>query len=257
MKLVSQKIKRASVISAVFFLLPLNAICQGDVADIAQGKLLYQAQCAPCHGMTGEGGYGAPLNRVRLLHAPDNKTMFRVVKGGIAGSNMPGFGLLPDREIEQVVQYVRTLGTVQHTALPGDAKNGKIVFESKGGCTGCHIVDGRGDGFGPELSEVGARRSADYLRAKLVTPGASVSENYWTIRIVTKAGEELRGLWINEDSFTIQMRDLSGRIRSFRKSDLTESNRLENTSLMPSYSKTLSESEIKDVVSYLAERGAN
>ncbi len=238
------------------FLLLVSSLNAATPNGIAQGKSLYQAQCAPCHGMTGEGGYGPTLNRVRLLHAPDHATLFRVVKGGIPGTNMPGFGLLPDAEIEEVAQYVRTLGTVEKTALPGDARNGELVFESKGGCTGCHIVEGRGNGFGPELTEVGARRNVAYLRTKLLDPGTSIAENYWTVQVVKRNGETLNGLWVNEDSFTLQLRDASGRIHSFRKGDLKESKRLDHTSLMPSYSQTLTKSEIEDVVSYLAERGA-
>jgi putative heme-binding domain-containing protein len=225
-------------------------------ADIAQGKAIYGTQCAPCHGMTGEGGYGAPLNRVKLVHAPDNTALFRTIKFGITGTNMPGFGLLPDAEIEEVAQYVRTLGAIETATVPGDGKRGKLLFESKGGCSACHIIEGKGNGFGPELTDVGVRRSVPYLQTKLNTPGASVTENYWTVEIRKPGGETLRALWVNEDSFSLQVRDQAGQIRSFRKEDLASYQRLDKISLMPSFSQVLTKSEIDDVVSYLALRGA-
>jgi hypothetical protein len=61
---------------------------------------------------------------------------------------------------------------------------------------------------------------------------------------------------MNEDSFSIQIRDLSGRFYSFRKADLKELKKLWGVTPMPSYESGLSATELDDLVAYLAaQRG--
>jgi mono/diheme cytochrome c family protein len=47
-----------------------------------------------------------------------------------------------------------------------------------GGCLGCHMLDGQGGTIAPDLSRVGARRSAESLRRKILDPGASITRGY-------------------------------------------------------------------------------
>ena len=61
---------------------------------------------------------------------------------------------------------------------------------------------------------------------------------------------------MNEDSFSIQIRDLSGRFYSFRKADLKELKKLRGKTPMPSYERGLTTEELDDLVAYLAaQRG--
>jgi hypothetical protein len=57
---------------------------------------------------------------------------------------------------------------------------------------------------------------------------------------------------LNEDSFTIQLRDSSNVFHSFRKLDLSELKKEFGASLMPGYRESLTASEIDDLVAYLA-----
>jgi hypothetical protein len=60
------------------------------------------------------------------------------------------------------------------------------------------------------------------------------------------------GLRVNEDSFTLQLRDQAGRIHSFSKLELEGLEKLPGESLMPSYQSELSETGLEDLVAYLA-----
>jgi cytochrome c oxidase cbb3-type subunit III len=62
----------------------------------------------------------------------------------------------------------------------------------------------------------------------------------------------VRGLRINEDTFTLQLRDADNRLYSFRKQDLKELKRDSSGSLMPSYKTVFSPTEIDDLIAYLA-----
>jgi len=67
----------------------------------------------------------------------------------------------------------------------------------------------------------------------------------------------VRGIRVNEDPFTIQVKDSANRFHSFRKSDTKEIEKEFGKSLMPSYRGRLSDAETEDLVAYLASlRGA-
>lgn len=223
-----------------------------EMIDLARGQRLFVGHCALCHGIGGAGDRGPALNQPKLRRAVDDQALFFIIKTGIPGTEMPDAWQMTDREIRQVAAYVRSLGQTAPTKLSGNPANGKALYESKGGCATCHIVQGRGRSFGPELTEIGARRSAAYLRQALLDPGASSPESLLVVSVVTREGRRLRGNRANEDSFTIQLRDATGGFHSYRKADLAELKKETGKSLMPSYRDALNSSEIDDLVAYLA-----
>ena len=60
------------------------------------------------------------------------------------------------------------------------------------------------------------------------------------------------GFAVNEDTFTLQLRDPSGSLHSLRKADLARVEKEASATLMPSYRSVLTESEIQDLVAFLA-----
>jgi len=131
---------------------------------------------------------------------------------------------------------------------PGDPQAGRIVFESLG-CPACHAIDGQGGDTGPDLSSVGARSSLRYLKESIVSPSTDVPLSYRAVTVTTLAGGKIRGIHLNEDDYSIQMRAMDGNPRSFLKSDLKEV-QYGRESLMPPYS-SLSAAELDNLVAYL------
>ena len=72
---------------------------------------------------------------------------------------------------------------------------------------------------------------------------------------MTREGREVRGARINEDTFTIQVRDSNGQLHSFRKAELRQIEKEFGKSLMPAYKERLSASEVGDLVAYLSSLG--
>jgi cytochrome c oxidase cbb3-type subunit III len=220
--------------------------------DLKAGEKVFLGQCASCHGPKGEGGKGAVLSQPRLRHASDEPALFLVIRDGIKGTDMPGGYALTTHETWQVAAYVRSLGRMAHENVPGDAQRGLGIYRSKGGCGGCHIVAGEGGSVGPELTEIGARRSAVHLRAVLMDPEKELPEGFLQVMLVTSDGRNIRGVRLNEDTFTIQVRDMGGHLYSFVKQDLKELHKDEGKSPMPSFKSRLSAAEMDDLVAYLA-----
>lgn len=226
---------------------PISAL---TAEELSHGKRLYVGHCALCHGIEGTGGRGPALNRSDSRRVKENPALYSVIRNGVEGTEMPGAWQMTDREIWRVAGYVRSLSRVETETLKGDAERGRNLFRAKG-CAECHIVRGEGGASGPELTGIGARRNAAYLREALIEPSASAPENFLIVSVTTRAGRNIRGVRINEDSFTIQLRDGDNQFKSFRKSELKDLKKEFGVSTMPSY-KSLSATELEDMVTYLA-----
>jgi cytochrome c oxidase cbb3-type subunit 3 len=234
--------------------------------DIANGKKLYEATCSKCHGLDGGGGDGPALQGVpeRL----GDEATGDIIRAGIPGTGMNGFGSLNPNEIGQVLGYLKTLGrsAVQEIAK-GDPQKGREVYETSG-CAGCHIIDGLGGGIGPELSRVGAMRGPRYLRTALLEPGTNLPQEagamergrfiqFLFVRVTTKDGHVYDGTRVNEDTFTIEIKDAAGHFYSFRKLDVAKVEKIPGKSIMPSFKGRLSETQLDNLVAYLASLKGN
>jgi len=226
-----------------------------SASDVATGKRLFAGRCAGCHGPTGDGGKGANLAVPVLPRAIDDLALYRVIRYGLPETEMPGTYLV-QRELWQLISFVRTLGQSGPVQTGGNAARGQALFRGKGGCLQCHSIGAEGSQMGPPLSEVGSRRSPGHLRGKLLDPASDLPEQYRTVELATKAGRKFTGIRLNEDTWSIQARDFSGQPYTFEKQDLAELN-VTRRSLMPSFRGCLDASEIDDMVAYLSGLRSN
>jgi cytochrome c oxidase cbb3-type subunit 3 len=220
-------------------------------ADLARGKKLFEVHCALCHGPKGEGGRGPLLAQARLRRAADDAALVKILEEGIRGTEMPGADSMTPHEVRQTAAYVRSLGKVPVKPVPGNPEHGAQLYRSKG-CAGCHSIKGEGGVIGPDLATIGSQRSAAYLRESLENPSAAVPDGYLMVKALTKGGETVTGARLNEDSFSIQILDNSGRSHSYWKQDIAELEKQKGRSPMPSYKGQLSDEELTDLVAYLA-----
>lgn len=220
-------------------------------ADIAGGKKIFDAQCVLCHGTAGTGGRGPALTRASLRRAADNAELVDFIAGGDGSTGMPGFWFLGERQILLLAAYVRSLGRNPSASVAGDTAHGRAIYDARG-CSGCHIVNGQGSAMGPELSSTGLAHNAEFLRQALLEPAAATPEGFAMVTVRPLSGAPITGIRVNEDSFTIQLKDTSGNYHSFRKANIAEVRKDFATSPMPSYRGRLSEGELTDLVAYLA-----
>jgi putative heme-binding domain-containing protein len=213
---------------------------------------MFEIRCALCHGMDGGGGRGPSLRRPKLLHAADDEALKTLIENGVP-PDMPGAWYLSKDEIEGVAAYVRSLGNVPPEVLPGDPERGKAIY-ARSGCSACHILNGEGSAYGPDLSDVGARRGSARLRETLQNPARTIPERFLLVEVVLDSGETVRGIRLNEDSFSLQLKDQQGHFYSFRKSELRDLKKLRGETPMPSYGSILSSTELDDLINFLASQ---
>ena len=236
-----------------------------NTTELEKGKQLFLGMCSNCHGVAGGGGEGPNLNRPVLSRAPDDQALAAVIRDGIPDRGMPRIRSFTDAELNAMVAFVRSLSRTAAVASAGNPANGKTVYQRLG-CAACHIIDGEGGNLGPELTSIGTHRAPDYLRQAIVDPAATLPRGvmpipghgfteFLPVRVVTREGKEVRGVRVNEDSFTIQVRDAGNQLYSFRKADVQTLDKETGKSLMPEYKSRVSGADLDNLVAYLSSRG--
>ncbi|MCM3879813.1 MAG: PQQ-dependent dehydrogenase, methanol/ethanol family [Vicinamibacterales bacterium] len=244
------------------------------------GQRLFNQTCQTCHGPAAQGDRdrgGPALNTSGLSRGNTPGDLFRNIRSGIPGTQMPPFARLTDEQIWQLVTYIHSLqggapaagGTGVRVPIEGDAAAGETVFFGKAACTTCHEVNGRGGVVGPDLSSAG-RLTPAALRQKIVSPseplppvpgargggGGRGAPPPVTLVAKLQDGREIRGVRRNEDTFSVQMVDAGGQLHLLDKLKLT-SVTVDSKSLMPAdYATRLSPADITNLVAYLyAQQG--
>jgi putative heme-binding domain-containing protein len=218
--------------------------------DIAAGGRIFRSHCLGCHGRDGTGGRGPDLTRLDLRHSSTDQELANVIAEGIPATEMPGF-FFNGRQLWQIVAFIRSLRQPsQQLRVKGNREAGAALFRGKGGCLQCHQANGVGGRLGPDLSQVGARRSPDHLKTSLLDPNQYVSPLDRRVHLVTRDGRHFSGARLNEDTYSVQLLDSKENLVSVLKRELKEY-RLDSSSNMPSYRGVFSESELEDLVAYL------
>jgi len=127
--------------------------------------------CQSCHGPAGRGDSGPPITSGSFTRGSDDDDLFRTIRNGVPGSQMPSFKQLSENETWQVVSYLRSL------AAPVDPRRPVVVAR-------------------------------------------------------TQDGREIQGVRVNEDTFTLQVIDASGRVHTLNKQTLSDL-RVEPTLVLP------------------------
>ncbi|MDD4741140.1 MAG: c-type cytochrome [Bacteroidales bacterium] len=89
--------------------------------SLQAGKSLFDLQCKACHGESGKGDgliKSANLTTPEFLAQTDGAIHYKIYQGrGV----MPGFSTLPDEQLWDVINYVRSLSMVRDSADLKDA----------------------------------------------------------------------------------------------------------------------------------------
>ena len=102
---------------------------------------------------------------------------------------MPAFRFTA-AEMGGVVAYLRKGRELDAANVAiGDPVRGRAIFDNKGACATCHRVNGRGPRLAPDLSDVGALRTADALERSLVDPTGGMQFSNRSVRAVTRDGK--------------------------------------------------------------------
>ena len=98
-------------------------LARAQQGDANAGKPVYDAKCALCHGVKGDGkGPAAELLlpqprdftsgvykiRTSANKVPTDQDIFRMISNGMPGTSMPAWDVLPERDRWNLVAYIKT-----------------------------------------------------------------------------------------------------------------------------------------------------
>ena len=253
-----QPFARYSLAGACAVALLLTAAQQGQAQasgdhqytseDIEAGSRVYTSECALCHGANGDEVDGVNLRLGQFRRSVSDDDLREVITTGLANARMPGFDLAAD-ELDGIVAYIRAGFDPSGVAVKvGDVARGQGLFEGEGDCSSCHRVNGRGPRFAPDLSDIGAVRTPAALQRALLDPITALLPINRPVRAVTRDGETILGRRLNEDTYTVQLIDSTGHLRSLVKADLAEFEVSNTPTMEPT---TLSSDQVADLIGYL------
>ena len=238
--------------AAAVIMLPAAALLaqHQSAGAIEDGRQVYGAVCSGCHGPDGDQIDGIDFAHGQFRRAYSDAELNQIIRLGIPGTAMPPTPVA-ESQAERVVAYLRSLSSsAGAAAATGNPVRGQALFDGKGACTTCHAVNGRGSPVAPDLSTIGSARRVVELERSIVDPPAEVLPQNRSYRVVTAGGETVTGRLLNQDTFTVQVIDSGGELRSFDKATLREHGFTDTP--MPSFRGRLDPQELADVVSYLA-----
>ena len=157
------------------------------------GKDIYDKRCTWCHGPDGDGA-GAAQDRLNPpprdftygnykiktssfdSMAPNDGDVFRMIRDGMPGTAMPGWGdLLTEQEMWDLVTYVKSFVGFEPppikqidfgSQIPSSAESiamGKRLFEMGDRCVECHGKTGKGNASKRLMGDLGERTWARNL----------------------------------------------------------------------------------------------
>jgi cytochrome c oxidase cbb3-type subunit 3 len=217
------------------------------------GRQTFASTCASCHGLDGRGSERAP----NIADSPkaqrfSDAQVTHIIENGIPGTGMPAFHSLENSDIKAVVTYLRALqGTKKTVKLPGNPARGETIFFGRAGCSGCHMVAGKGGFIASDLSGYAHTHTVEQIQSAIAGPTPDNDRQARMVTATTRGGEKFVGRIRNEDNFSLQLQAQDGTFYFMAKSDI-EGLEYSSQALMPSdYRSTLSPAELSDVVSYL------
>jgi len=125
--------------------------------EVVGFSILYEQNCAGCHGANGTGGAAIGLANPVLLAIADDSVIRRTAANGVPGTSMPAFaksagGMLTDKQLDALVGGIRSwakpdaLGNQTPPSYVaqdfGNPQRGADAYQTY--CSSCHGVDGRG-----------------------------------------------------------------------------------------------------------------
>ena len=131
------------------------------------------------------------------------------------------------------------------------AARGKAVFQ-KAGCIACHIVQGEGLDFGPELSDIGNKLSSKQLFEAILKPNQNISLGYEGVNIALKDGTQLIGFVAGESKTTLSLRIPGGLRKDVPKTDIKTRRKMKDSLMPTGLEAVISPQELVDLVGWLS-----
>ena len=201
----------------------------GDYQQYSQetlddGKRIYTANCAFCHGGNAKGGESGPdlLRSSIVLHDEDGKQISAFIHVGRPDKGMPKFNL-PEDQVTELAAFLHdgVRAAAQRSTykildiVVGDPKQGEAYFKAH--CASCHSATG-------DLAHIGAQDPVS-IQQKIVMPrefgrganSAAANKTAMTVTVTQPTGEVTEGRLVHIDDFSVSLATADGKFKKFER----------------------------------------
>ena len=248
------------LVTACMFFATAGAAAQG----LTKEPEPFAQNCSSCHGAGGRGGERGPaLVNNRALRSRTADQIRTLIRNGTP-NGMPGFALA-EPTLGALAGWVRALNVSAFDLKPeGDAAAGERFYFESGRCATCHMVRGRGQTNGPDLSNIGRELTLPELEASLDDPASRVGvhssatcpswswcpQDPWSVVDVRMTnGALMRGFARNRGMHDLQLQTLDGRFHLLNEPEYREISRVAGSLMPPLEASAL---ERRDLIAYLS-----
>ena len=146
----------------------------------------------------------------------------------------------------------KRLAELEKRLADGNADRGRQVFLSRRtSCSACHRIGNEGGRVGPDLTQVGQRRSGRDLAEAVLFPSASIARGFESMTIITDSGKAYTGIIVRESGDAIHLRTADQQELRILREEIEEM-APSSISIMPQgLDRTMSKEELLDLLAYL------
>ena len=204
---------------------------------------------------------------VALKSVPADEVLVAALTRQAAGTGSPAIllDLFEAADVRGTPQLLEAVKVIEATDDPddrlagwrqclagGDVAAGRKIFHENttASCLRCHQVNGKGGEVGPNLSEVGKQKPAEYLLESIVAPNAVIAKGFGTVQFLLADGTLKAGIVREETTDAFRIITPEAKELVIAKDDIDETSA--GLSGMPAdIAKQLSKRQIRDLVTYL------
>ena len=138
--------------------------------------------------------------------------------------------------------------------LVGDAELGKEIFwglESKAPCGKCHMVNDKGGKVGPDITNVAATRTVQFIIESILKPSVEIASGFEPILILTNDGQRVSGTKKGETDDSLSIAIGTGEVIKYAKSDIKKWKKMKKSIMPGNFKELLTVDDLHNVVAYL------
>ena len=234
-----------------------------DDAAANRGKRTYIAQCITCHGPKARGtDQGSDLVRsLVILHDRYGSEIGPFLLKGHTTQSGTSSKSFTHAQIEDLSHFLHqkvgdTLRTGPYNTvlnvLTGDPKAGEAYFNGAGKCSTCHSPTG-------DLAGIASKYEPAVLQLKVVFPQTVAfgrrtfagTKKPAIVSVTTPSGEQMSGVLVEMDDFSVSLRDSSGHYRTFERTPELHLEKHDPYAAHVALLDRYTNKDIHDVVAYL------
>ena len=132
--------------------------------------------------------------------------------------------------------------------LTGDAAKGATLMAL---CSTCHVINGAGMDFGPDLSDVGARKTKEQIIESILNPSAVIEPGYEMVMLKLKSGETAAGMIGSENDEEVVVKMMGGAKTTHKVADIESRTKQTMSVMPPGLQATMTKDDLVNLVEYL------